>query len=125
MINRFALSFLCIELDRNVRFGVTLLYILLSRRLDRCDRMIQNESRDSNAGNVLLFSAATYRPRPYVTMQITFLVRKCPPVRFDLDPSIRKEGNNYKERRLRGFVITKCAWWPVCDSQSYRYDCDV
>ena len=29
MINRFALSFLCIELDRNVRFGVTLLYILL------------------------------------------------------------------------------------------------
>ena len=30
MINRFALSFLCIELDRNVRFGVTLLYILLT-----------------------------------------------------------------------------------------------
>ena len=30
MINRFALSFLCIELDRNVRFGVTLLYILLA-----------------------------------------------------------------------------------------------
>ena len=29
MINRFALSLLCIELDRNVRFGVTLLYILL------------------------------------------------------------------------------------------------
>ena len=29
MINRFALSFLCIELDRNVRFGVMLFYILL------------------------------------------------------------------------------------------------
>ena len=29
MIDRFALSFLCIELDRNVRTGVTLLYILL------------------------------------------------------------------------------------------------
>ena len=30
----------------------------LSRRLDRCDRMIQNESRDPNGGNVCLFSAA-------------------------------------------------------------------
>ena len=29
MIDRFALSFLCIELDRNVRTEVTLLYILL------------------------------------------------------------------------------------------------
>ena len=29
MIDRFALSFLCKELDRNVRTGVTLLYILL------------------------------------------------------------------------------------------------
>ena len=31
----------------------------LSRRLDRCDRMIQNESSDPNGGNVCLFSAAT------------------------------------------------------------------
>ena len=31
----------------------------LSRRLDRCDRMIQNESRDPNGGNVRLFSAVT------------------------------------------------------------------
>ena len=29
MINRFALSFLCIELDRNEMCGVMLLYILL------------------------------------------------------------------------------------------------
>ena len=29
MIDRFALSCVCIELDRNVRFGVMLLYILL------------------------------------------------------------------------------------------------
>ena len=29
MINRFALSFLCIELDRNEIYGVTGLYILL------------------------------------------------------------------------------------------------
>ena len=32
----------------------------LSRRLDRCDRMIQNGSRDpGNGGNVCLFSAVT------------------------------------------------------------------
>ena len=37
----------------------------LSRRLDRCDRVIQNESRDPFRGNVY-----------YVTMQITFLTRK-------------------------------------------------
>ena len=37
----------------------------LSRRLDRCDRVIQNESRDPFVGNVY-----------YVTMQITFLTRK-------------------------------------------------
>ena len=30
MINRFALSFLCIELDRDIIFGVMLLYILLT-----------------------------------------------------------------------------------------------
>ena len=37
----------------------------LSRRLDRCDRMIENKSRDPNGGIVY-----------YVTMQITFLTRK-------------------------------------------------
>ena len=37
----------------------------LSRRLDRCDRVIQNESRDPFRGNVY-----------YVTMQIMFLTRK-------------------------------------------------
>ena len=37
----------------------------LSRRLDRCDRVTQNESRDPFGGNVY-----------YVTMQITFLARK-------------------------------------------------
>ena len=37
----------------------------LSRRLDRCDRVIQNESRDPFGGNVY-----------YVTMQITFLTCK-------------------------------------------------
>ena len=36
----------------------------LSRRLDRCDRVIQNESRDPFGGKVY-----------YVTMQITFLTR--------------------------------------------------
>ena len=37
----------------------------LSRCLDRCDRVIQNESRDPFGGNVY-----------YVTMQMTFLTRK-------------------------------------------------
>ena len=32
MINRFALSFLCIELDRDKTCGVTLVYILLTAR---------------------------------------------------------------------------------------------
>ena len=36
----------------------------LSRHLDRCDRVIQNESRDPFGGNVY-----------YVTMQITYLTR--------------------------------------------------
>ena len=41
------------------------IYRPLSRRLDRCDRVIQNESRDPFGGNVY-----------YFTMQITFLTRK-------------------------------------------------
>ena len=40
-------------------------YRPISRRLGRCDRMIQNESRDPNGRNMY-----------YVTMQITFLMRK-------------------------------------------------
>ena len=40
-------------------------YRPLSRRLDRCDRVIQNESRDPDGGNVY-----------YVTMQIMFLTCK-------------------------------------------------
>ena len=34
-------------------------YRLLSRRLDRYDRVIQTESSDTNGGNMCLFSAAT------------------------------------------------------------------
>ena len=40
-------------------------YRPLSRRLDRCDRVIQDEPGDSNGGNV-----------KYVTMRITFVMRK-------------------------------------------------
>ena len=40
-------------------------YRPLSRRLDHCNRMTKNESRDPNSGNVY-----------YVTMQITFPTRK-------------------------------------------------
>ena len=35
----------------------------LSRRLDRCDRVIQNESSDPNAGNMCSFSGATCTSR--------------------------------------------------------------
>ena len=38
----------------------------IPRRLDRCDRMIQNESRYPNGGNVY-----------YVTILVSFLSRKC------------------------------------------------
>ena len=51
--------------DRHFLSGYTNCYRPLSRRLDRCDRVIQNESRDPFGGNVY-----------YVTMQITFLTRK-------------------------------------------------
>ena len=47
----------------------------LSRRLDRCDRVIHNESGDPNGGNMCSFSGATCTSRD-VTMQITFLTRK-------------------------------------------------
>ena len=45
MINRFALSFLCIELDRNEICGVMLLYILLreSRMLYSCEWRLYSE----------------------------------------------------------------------------------
>ena len=35
----------------------------LSRRLDRCDRVIHNESGDPNGGNMCSFSGATYTSR--------------------------------------------------------------
>ena len=50
-------------------------YRPLSRRLDRCDRVIHNESGDPNGGNMCSFSGATCTSRD-VTMQITFLTRK-------------------------------------------------
>ena len=53
------------QLDRVGKRPTHASYRSLSRRLDRCDRVIQNESRDPFGGNVY-----------YVTMQITFLTRK-------------------------------------------------
>ena len=38
-------------------------YRPLSRRLDRCDRVIQKESGDPNGGNMCSFSGATGTPR--------------------------------------------------------------
>ena len=53
------------DLDKSNTFIQRAFHRPLSRRLDRCDRVIQNESRDPFGGNVY-----------YVTMQITFLTRK-------------------------------------------------
>ena len=53
-----------LTLDCNCVFAIKA-YRPLSRRLDRCDRVIHNESRDPFGGNVY-----------YVTMQITFLKRQ-------------------------------------------------
>ena len=44
----------------------------LSRCLDRCDRMIRNESRYPNGGNVCLLSAATCPPVRYVICIVTY-----------------------------------------------------
>ena len=59
------------KLNKNNRHLTTVIFAAirsyrpLSRRLDRCDRVIQNESGDPFGGNVY-----------YVTMQITFLTSK-------------------------------------------------
>ena len=46
MINRFALSFLCIELDRNEMCGVMLLYIPLAVLLTHMDFTIDMDFTD-------------------------------------------------------------------------------
>ena len=61
----FASVYAYIVCDALVPSCATVHYRPLSRRLDRCDCTIQNESRDPNGGNVY-----------YVTVQITFLTRK-------------------------------------------------
>ena len=63
-----------LTLDFNRVFAIKA-YRPLSRRLDRCDRVIHNESGDPNGGNMRSFSGATCTSRD-VTMQITFLTRK-------------------------------------------------
>ena len=66
-----------LTLDCNGVFAIRA-YRPLSRRLDRCDRVIQKESGDPNGGNNLLcvrFHGRRVR-HVYVTMQITFLARK-------------------------------------------------
>ena len=63
-----------LTIDCNGVFAIRA-YRPLSRRLDRCDRDIHNESGDPNGGNMCSFSGATCTSRD-VTMQITFLTRK-------------------------------------------------
>ena len=57
--------FYCIQIGRNRP---------LSQCLDRCDRMIQNESSNQNGSNVCLFSATTCMSQ----CKITFLTRANP-----------------------------------------------
>ena len=47
----------------HVTEGVLFYYRPLSRRLDRCDRVIHNESGDPNGGNMCSFSGATCTSR--------------------------------------------------------------
>ena len=55
------------DIDVHRRYcEVTALFLLhrpLSRRLDRCDRVIHNESGDPNGGNMCSFSGATCTSR--------------------------------------------------------------
>ena len=52
------------DLDKSNTFIQRAFHRPLSRRLDRCNRVFENESRDPFGGNVY-----------YVTMQITFFTR--------------------------------------------------
>ena len=52
----------------------------LSRRLDRCDRVIQQESGDPNGGNMCSFSGATCTSR--VRHNADYV--PCAQIRFDL-----------------------------------------
>ena len=58
----------------------TLSYRPLSRRLDRCDRVIQKESGDPNGGNMCSFSWATGTSR--VRHNADYV--PCAQIRFDL-----------------------------------------
>ena len=62
----------------NVNLGG--LYRPLSRRLDRCDRVIQKESGDPNGGNMCSFSWATGTSR--VRHNADYV--PCAQIRFDL-----------------------------------------
>ena len=73
----------------------------LSRRLDRCDRVIQNESSDPNGGNVCQFSAAMCTSQ----CKITFLTRK--------SALIYTSESRQPHSRLQ---------WRFCDNDLYLWD---
>ena len=65
----------------NILFGpMTVHYRPLSRRLDRCDRVIQKESGDPNGGKMCSFSWATGTSR--VRHNADYV--PCAQIRFDL-----------------------------------------
>ena len=57
------LTKVALSTGRQVRVDPARLYRPLSRRLDRCDRIIHNESGDPNGGNMCSFSGATCTSR--------------------------------------------------------------
>ena len=59
----------------------------LSRRLDRCDRVIQKESGDPNGGNICSFSWATGTSR--VRHNADYV--PCAQIRFDLYQRVARE----------------------------------
>ena len=63
-----------------LNFQKKIVVIRVAVVIDRCDRMIQNELETQTA----VMCICVQRRRAYVTMQITFLTRKCPPVRLAL-----------------------------------------
>ena len=83
MINRFALSCLCIELDRNVRFGVTLVYILLSvtvQETEYCITLYFRGKKISRKVNLKYFREKIFS-RIYCSRENIF-PRKYPPVKI-------------------------------------------
>ena len=77
----------------------------LSRRLDRCDRVIQKESGDPNGGNMCSFSWATGTSR--VRHNADYV--PCAQIRFDLSTSESRQPHHRLQWRIRDKSLLKTA----------------